>query len=102
MSGSDTPSGNFDDYRNPDEVKLIGRVVSGEKKAIEQLFEKYRDMILTISEGYVGNKVCSDKVVDIGNQGLLRAAKRFQETMGFNYSAYAAWWIRISITNIAR
>ena len=94
---SDTPNNNFDKYRNLNEVKLIDRIISGNKKAIEQLFEIYREMILKISESYVENKVSSDKVVDIGNEGLLKAAKRYQDTVGFNYSAYAAWWVRESI-----
>ena len=97
MIGSDTPSDNFDKYRDPDEVKLIGRVVSGDKKSIEQLCEKYREMILRISNRYVDKNISEDEPIFTGNQGLLRAAKSFQETRGFNYSAYAAWWIRESI-----
>ena len=97
MIDSDTPSNNFDKYRDPDEVKLIGRVVSGEKRAIEHLNEKYREMIFRISDRYVDKDISEDKLIFTGNQGLLKAAKRFQETMGFNYSAYAAWWIRESI-----
>lgn len=102
MIDSDTKSGNFDNYRDPDEVKLIGRVVSGEKRAIEQLFKKYREMILRVSDRYFDKDKSEDKLILAGNQGLLKASKRFQETTGFNYSAYAAWWIRESITNVAR
>ena len=97
MTDSDTPSDNFDKYRDPDEMKLIGRVISGEKKAVVQLFEQYRGMILNISDRYVEKDISEDKLIFTGNQGLLKAVKRFHDTVGINYSAYAAWWIRESI-----
>ena len=97
MTNSFAASDNFDKFRNQDEVKLIERVVSGEKRAIERLFEKYRKVVLKISEKYMDRGVYAEKLMDAGNQGLLKAAKRFHDTVGFNFSAYAAWWIRESI-----
>ena len=93
MIDFDTSSGNFDQIRNPDEVKLIERVVSGDNKAIEHLLEKYRKVVLKISERYVDRKVTSAKLFEVGNHGLLTAANRFHYTNGINFIAYAAWWI---------
>ncbi len=97
MTNSDTSSSNFDNFRNPDEVKLIERVVSADNKAIEQLFEKYKEMVLGISKRYVNREVSTELRINVGNQGLLKAATRFHDTKGINFIAYAIWWIRESI-----
>ena len=94
MNSSDTSGWNLNDYRNPGEVKLIEGVISGEKDAIEHLFEKYRGKIIRISNKYVDNQILNEKLIDVGNRGLIKAAHRFHSTKGFNFSAYAAWWIR--------
>lgn len=93
MINFDSSSGNIDQIRNPDEVNLIERVVSGENRAIEHLLEKYRKVVLKISEHYVDKKVSTEKIITNGNRALLTAAKRFHATKGINFIAYAAWWI---------
>ena len=93
MIDSESSSSDFNDFRNPDEVKLIERVVSGEIRAIKQLFKKYKEMVLTISQRYVDREVSTELRIIVGNDGLLNAAKRYHDTKGFNFSAYASWWI---------
>ena len=93
MTKSNASGMNLNDLRNQDDVKLIDRVVSNDKNAIEQLFREYKNMILKISRRYLNNDNSAKQRIDIGYQGLLKAAKRFHETNGINFSAYAAWWV---------
>lgn len=97
MTISDASSSNFNGFRNPVEVKLIEKVHSDDKRAIEYLFEKYEGVILKISESYVKRGVSSEQRIDIGNRSLLIAAKRFQETNGIRFISYMYWWVRESI-----
>ena len=102
MIDYDNSADNFNKIRNPNEVKLIERVVSGEKGAIKQLFGKHRKMFLKISRSNLDREVSNEKRIKIGNQGLLTAAKRYHDTNGFRFISYGYWWIRESISQTAK
>ena len=101
MTNSNASGMNFNDLRNQDDVKLINRVISNDKNAIEQLFGKYKNMILKISQRYLNDDYSTKQRIELGNRGLLRAAKRFHDTKGMNFISYGYWWACDSLKRTA-
>ena len=99
MTKSNASGMNLNDLRNQDDVKLIDRVVSNDKNAIDQLFREYKNMILKISRRYLNIDNSAEQRIELGNRGLLIAAKRFHNTRGINFISYGYWWVQESFHN---
>ena len=96
MTKSNASGMNRNYLRNQDDVKLIDRVVSNDKNAIEQLFGEYKNMILKISRRYLNNDNSAEQRIELGNRGLLKAAKRFHDTRGIRFISFGYWCVRES------
>jgi RNA polymerase primary sigma factor len=53
--------------------------------------------LMSIARRYVGRGLELDDILQEGMFGLMRAADKFDYTMGYKFSTYATWWIRQSI-----
>jgi RNA polymerase sigma factor (sigma-70 family) len=55
-------------------------------------------LVVSLAERYAGRGVPLSDLVQWGNAGLLRAAARYDPAKGYQFAAYATWWIRQAIT----
>src|SRR3954465_5830203 len=103
-----TPSGAFDQYlqdiqklpliKDPaEERRLARRVQRGDEKAAARLARANLRFVIPYVKKYQGHGLDLSELVAIGNEGLLKAVRKFDPDQGVKFISYAVWWVRQAV-----
>ena len=81
-----------------DERFVLQQLIRDGWAAREHLITANSRLVISVAKKYMGRGVPFLDLIQEGNIGLIRAAKKFDYHRGYKFSTYATWWIRQAVT----
>jgi RNA polymerase primary sigma factor len=103
-----SPSGSFDQYLHDiqklpmitdqaEERRLARLALAGDERAAERLVTANLRFVISYVKRYQGHGLDLSELVAIGNEGLLKAVRKFDPDHGVKFISYAVWWVRQAV-----
>ena len=83
-----------------EEIELSKRIKNGDKEALNKLVTHNLRFADSIANRYKNRGMELDDLRQSANEGLMKAAIKYNPDLGYKFSTYAAWWIKQSITRM--
>lgn len=80
-----------------EETELAMRIQAGDEEAFQRLVEANLRFVVSVAKQYQNRGLELSDLINEGNLGLMKAARKFDPTRGFKFISYGVWWIRQSI-----
>jgi RNA polymerase primary sigma factor len=85
---------------NEEKEKLWPRIKEGDKDAIDTMVLSNMRLVIKIAKEYLESGIPFLDLIQEGSIGLQTAVKRFDASLGYQFSTYAAFWIRQQINKM--
>lgn len=80
-----------------EEIELALLVQQGDQEALDTLVRANLRFVVSVAKKYQNQGVTLPDLINEGNLGLLRAARKFDPDRGIKFISYAVWWIKQAI-----
>jgi RNA polymerase primary sigma factor len=80
-----------------EERRLARRAQDGDESAAERLVTANLRFVISYVKKYQGHGLDLSELVAIGNEGLLKAVRKFDPDQGVKFISYAVWWVRQAV-----
>ena len=80
-----------------EEIELAKKIAEGDELALNKLIEANLRLVVSIAKHYHCKSMTFLDIVQEGNLGLIRAARKFDYNKGYRFSTVATYWIKQAI-----
>ena len=87
----------IDILTHEEELVITKKISEGDESKIDDLVKANLRFVISVAKDYQGQGIALVDLINEGNYGLIKAAKKFDHTRGFRFISYAVWWIKQSI-----
>lgn len=89
--------GRLQPLTSEEEASLAVRIRKNDRQALDRLIKANLRFVVSVARNYQNQGLALSDLINEGNVGLVRAARRFDEKKNFRFISYAVWWVRQAI-----